>query len=253
MAPAVVEGADLRGGLVVAAEQGIDERRLPHARGPEQDARAPAAQVRGDGVDAVAAVRAGDDGGDARRGAAHDGERGLDVGDEVGLVEDEHRVAAARGGHGHQALEAAGVEVAVGRGDDEGDVDVGGQLLLGAGQHAAARQPRVDDAVIVDDDPVADGRVLGHTAGDDGERLPVRAGHHEAAAMDGDHARGRAVVGVGGGEGRGERFAPAQFFEVQGALQARCGLDGGNDRQHRGGEQAGVEVVQQGQTLLRGA
>ena len=152
--------------------------------------------MRGERVDAVAALRAGDERRHARRGAAHDGERGLDVGDEVGLVEHEHDVASAGGGHGHQALEAAGVEVAVGGGDDEGDVDVGGELLADAGQHAAARQPGVDHAAVVDRDPVADGRVLGYAARDDGERLAVRAGHHEAAAVDGDHARGRAAVEV---------------------------------------------------------
>ena len=129
--------------------------------------------------------------GHARRGAAHDGERGLDVGDEIGLVEHEHVVAAAGGGHGHQALEAPGVEVAVGGGDDEGDVDVGGELLAGAGQHAAARQPGVDDAVVVDDDPVADGRVLGYAAGDDGERL-ARAGRPPRGGRDGRRPRARA-------------------------------------------------------------
>ena len=184
------------------------------------------------------------------RRAAHDGERGLEVGDEIGLVEHEHDVAAAGRGHGHQALKAARVEVAVGGGDDEGDVDVGGELLADARPARRGAAVGVDDAPVVDGDPVADGRVLGHAARDDGERLAVRAGDHQAAAVDGDHARGRAAVGSDAAKAR-RRFAPAEVFEVQGALQARCGLDGGNDRQHRGGEQAGVEVAQQRQTLLR--
>ena len=210
------------GGLALAAQQRVDQRRLAHARRADQRARAAAAELRGERVDAVAALGAGrhapgTPGATARRTASVR----LGVGHEVGLVEHEHRRAAAGGGHGDEALQAARVEVAVGGGDDEGDVDVGGQVLAGARQHAAARQPRADRAAGVDDDPVADRRALARAPGDDGERLALGAGDDEVAAMDGDHARGRAAVGVGCCEGRGERLAPAEVFEVQGALQAR--------------------------------
>ena len=119
----------------------------------------------------------------------------LGVGHQVGLVEHEDRRAAAGGGHGDEALQPARVEVAVGRGDDEGDVDVGGQVLAGAGQHAAAGQPGADGAAGVDHDPVADGRALARAPGDDGQGLALGAGDDQVAAMDGDDARGRAAVG----------------------------------------------------------
>src|SRR5205085_6775438 len=116
----------------------------------DQRARAPAAELRGERVEAVAALRAGRDDRHARGDGAQDGEVRLDVDHEVGLVEHEHGGAAAGSGHGDEALEAAWVEIAVGGGDDEGDVDVGGQVLAGTGEHAVAGQPGADGAAGVD-------------------------------------------------------------------------------------------------------
>src|SRR4051794_12842367 len=45
VAPAVVARADLRGGLALVAQQRVDQGRLAHARGADQRARAPAAEL----------------------------------------------------------------------------------------------------------------------------------------------------------------------------------------------------------------
>ena len=59
------------------------------------------------------------------------GDGALDVGGEVGLVEDHDRLGARAPGDGEVALQPTGVELVVERGHDQQQVDVGRQDLLG--------------------------------------------------------------------------------------------------------------------------
>ena len=96
----------------------------------------------------------------------------VEVGREVGLVEDDHGRRAAFPGGGQVALEPADAEVPlVEAHDEEGHVDVGHQHLLGhlregrlARELAPARQDDVD-LPVADADPVADDRELSRLGG----------------------------------------------------------------------------------------
>ena len=113
----------------------------------------------------------------------------VDVVGEVGLGEDEHRLRAALPGEREVALEAPEVQVLVDRGDDEDDVDVGGEDLLLrrlpgglARELRAAREDGLDRPALLvgarcDGDPVADGREVG------GRRSVVEAPGDVAAEL----------------------------------------------------------------------
>ena len=107
--------------------------------------------------------------------------QGSEVVDEIDLVEHDDRVCPALPDRGQVALDPPRIEIAVGRGDEAEDVDIGRDHLRGgvrvgrAADHGrAAPQDVVDDGalgVVGYGDPVADGRAI-----DTGELVAQPAG-----------------------------------------------------------------------------
>ena len=125
--------------------------------------------------------------------------RGLPVrvDDEVGLREQDARGDAAVAHERDEALEPAEVQVAVGRRDDEAEVDVRGHDLdagtVGPAQDAEARQHLADRAARLDADPVADDRriaLVQQGAGDRRLTGPLGTAHGDTPAVDGGDASG---------------------------------------------------------------
>ena len=130
VAAARVVLADGGGGLPLLAEQRVDERRLADARRAQHDRGVARVQVRRERVEAVAGQRGQDHDRDGRGDRLDREAAAVEVGRDVGLVEDDDRPDAARPGHREVALEPAQVEVAVEAGDEERHVDVGREDLL---------------------------------------------------------------------------------------------------------------------------
>ena len=191
------------------ARQRIDEARLADAGAAEQRGRLPGREACGQRVQALA--------GDGRHHVhGHADRDGLDlglaragVGAQVGLGQHDDGRGAALPGGGEVALDAAGVEVGIQRGDQEGHVDIGGDHLRGvaaahglAQEGAAARQQMVDGGAAFRGadrgrHPVAGDRIgagfgfMGEAPRKLGGRFAHRGGEHIEAALLHDHARGR--------------------------------------------------------------
>ncbi len=201
VAAARVVVADRGGRLAFLAEQGVDQRGLADAGRAEHDRRSPGPQVLAEVRDVVAGQRAQDDDGHAGGDAPDGDEPPLQVVGDVGLVEDDDRVHAARPGDREIALQPAQVEVVVEARDDERHVDVGcDDLLVGevtgaaparvrgaAHERRLARQDRGDDRRIVgpglgaggfERHPVPDGRVVRR-----GESVIAEAAGHDRRAV----------------------------------------------------------------------
>ena len=148
--------------------------------------------------------------GDAGRDRVDRDQPAVDVVGEVRLVQDHDRGDPARPGHREVALDPAQVEVVVEPGHQQRDLDVRGHDLLVVESGATARpvggqpledaatgQDRGDDALAVERDPVADGRVVGGREGLEAERsrdrgrpVAVRIADDRGLPMDG-HDPGR--------------------------------------------------------------
>ena len=163
---------DLAGLEPSVAQQRVDQRGLADAGRAEQHAGLRSCEVGEEHVDAFRGHRRGHVDGHAERDRLGLGDRAVEVGREVGLVQDDHRRRAAFPGGGQVALEPADAEVAlVEAHDEEGHVDVGHEHLLGhlregrlPRELAPARQDDVD-LPVADADPVADDRVLSRLGG----------------------------------------------------------------------------------------
>ena len=132
MASAAVFTHGLRG-LARVREEAIDEGGFADAGGAEQGYGLPREAVGSELVEAVSAESADSVDGDAGSHLFHGADAGRWVGAEVEFVEDDDRRGAALPGRGEVALDAAGAEVVVEAGDEEGAVEVGGEDLLAAG------------------------------------------------------------------------------------------------------------------------
>ena len=224
--------ADLARLEELLAEERVDERRLADSGGAEQSSRDARTEVRAERVESCARhVRDRNDGNTERDGLDLR-DHCVDVVGEIGLGEDEHRLRSALPREREVALEAPEVHVLVDRGDDEHDVDVGGEhLLLRRLPGGLPRELRVagEDgldrpALLVragrDGDPVAYRREVG------GRRSVVEAPgdvHPElaelgedvvgAAMLHGHTAGGQSGVGVGL-ELLGAGVVPAERGEV---------------------------------------
>jgi len=119
------------GALDLATQKAVDERGLADARrADEGDSGAPA-EVGAQGVSAVTRPGAYEHGRHAEGDRVDSLRQRVDPA-EVDFVEDDDRRGAAVPNGGEVALEAAQIEVAVGRGDDEEEIDVGGDYLAAA-------------------------------------------------------------------------------------------------------------------------
>ena len=220
VAPAVIVRADLRGGLALAAEQRVDQRRLAHARRADQRAVRPRPSC---AVSAStpsprwALVATTGTPGRRRAGwrATGSGSTTRSVLLRTSTGAQPPAAATATKRSRRRALRSRLAEVTT-----KATSTLAARSWPARASAPVAGQPGADGAGRVDDDPVADRRASRARPATTARASPGRL-RPQAAAMDGDHARGRAAVDVGCREGRGEWLAPAEVFEVQGALQAR--------------------------------
>jgi hypothetical protein len=90
--PTLAVVADLLDRLHVPADQAVDQRRLAHTRGAQQGDRAMPAEVALQVDQAQAGHGADDEDRDARRGCRGAGDGSPQIGADVGLVQDDHRL-----------------------------------------------------------------------------------------------------------------------------------------------------------------
>ena len=217
------------------AQQGVDQRRLPHARGADQGHGGPRRQVGGEGVEIGAAEGADDVHGHAGQIAADGlgGPVGIRV--LIRLVQRHHRLRPGGPEGGDVALDAPRVEVAIQATDQDHGVHVGGDGLTGArlagGGPAEDRAPGQggdDEGLLVlagligiDDHPVADGGVI----------FRIEASAH-TPRHDGPPRGGRAVDGplapVHGGDPSGAEIGAAQPLKL--SVKARAPAQRTQDR-----------------------
>ena len=112
---ALVVGTDLVRCLALPAQERVDEGRLADARRAEQGDRLARLEQGRQRLDADAVAGADGAHGHARRDCRHLGDAAGNVRAQVGLVEHDDRLGAARPGQGQVALEPAQVEVVVER------------------------------------------------------------------------------------------------------------------------------------------
>ena len=192
----------------------------PVTPGPEQRARRRRCRV-------PSTVETGSD----RRGAghrgAHLGHARVRIGGEVGLREDDERVGGRVGGQREHALDAAEVELAVQRRDDDHEVDVGGEDLRLA---AVARRAHERARALASTAWTAPGLgVVGDVVADRGQV----DGRWPRGAAAGDEARARAVVGD---SSRPPRWTAATRAS---ASAPPCSATGGRARGAAGGREWG--------------
>ena len=220
-----------RGPLPFAAQQAVDDGRLPDAGRADQRAGPPGGQMLPQGLGRAGEQRAddvqGDLGCEGRGGRA----RRLGLGAEVRLVEHEHRGRAAVPDGDEIPLDPPEVEVVIETAYQEHRVDVGGDELPAgrlagrlAGEAAAAGQHRLDGRGVPvragsDGDPVADHR-LGAVADRAVPQPTGHLGHHLAVGRTeliegivGDGHAGRPQIAVSAGPKLGlEPVVPPQGF-----------------------------------------
>ena len=186
-------------------------------------------QVRAQAVEALAGDGAHDVDRDAEGDRLGLGHLPVEVVGEVALRQHDRRLGAALPGHHEIALQPARVEVVPERGDEEDDVDVGGDdLLVGLGPRDLARElrPAREDGMDQSgrkSDPVADGGIVGPARRARAEpRRDLRA---LLAALGVDGVGAAVLHGDARGDetGRRVRFElrfelvrPAQVVQVQG-------------------------------------
>lgn len=206
VASAIVGVADGIGELAVLAEDGVDERGFADAGGAEKRTGTGFADDLAEFGEAIAAAGAGEQDANAEAGGLSFGEQSGGVVAGVGFVEDKDGSRAAFPGEAEVAFEAAGVEFAIERSDEEERVDVGGDdLFCGffaggfAGELGAAGEEAVNDGAVfagadLREEPIADGgesgALMGGMAEFSGEFAPGFAGFGietvEAASFFGD-------------------------------------------------------------------
>ena len=180
MAAALVVVAGLAHELALLAEEPVDDGRLADAGRSQEGDRPPWLEVGLERLAPEPGHGAGDLDGHADGDLGDPLEDGLEVLPQVRLAEHDHGLRAARPGRAEVALQAAHVEVAGERLDDEDGVHVGGHDLrvdaaLGRGAHEGRppRQDRLDGhrrvraarRLDAPDDPVAHGGPVGRDGG----------------------------------------------------------------------------------------
>ena len=156
----------------LVAQQGVDQRGLADAGRAQQHPGLRSREVGEEHVDALRGHSGRDVDGHAEGNGLGLGDRAVEVGREVGLVQHDDRRRAALPGGRQVALEPADAEVALVEAHDEKcHVDVGHEHLLGhvrerrlARELAPARQDDVD-LPVAKADPVADDRKLSRLRG----------------------------------------------------------------------------------------
>jgi len=177
VAATVVGLANGAGELAVFAEDGVDEGGFADAGGAEKGAGASVADYLAEFGEAVAAESAGEKNANAEAGGLGVGEKRSGGVAGVGFVQNEDGMGAAFPGEAEIALEAARVEFAVERADEQERVDVGGDdLLFGffaggfARELGAAGEYAMNDGAIfaganLREEPIADGGEVGAVVG----------------------------------------------------------------------------------------
>ncbi len=184
--------------------------------------------------ESVRGQRADRDDGNARRDRGGRGDEALEVGVQVGLVENDDRRGAARPGRRQVSFDPAEVEIPVEAADEEYGIDVG-RDDLGFGdpsrrfpdERAPARQDGFDEGPAApagfDGRPIADGRIVGRAERPMAEPARNLAGklsvlryeRREIAGLFDDAGRPEAEADEGR-EASLERRVPSIIFQVHG-------------------------------------
>ena len=226
---ALVGRAHLARLLLLAAEEPVDQGGLADTGGAQERHRAAGREPRHEGFQPLARLGRGHEhrhaGGDPLDLAA----AGIDVGAQVGLVEQHDREGPALPGEDERPLDPPGVEVPVEAHHQEDRVHVGGQHLgdgavpgRASDEGGAPGQQRLDDRPLsrlerAQGHPVADGgqargpaRLVAQAPGHGGDGLTLLRVHAQDPGVAGDHAARHQAPGGEGCEGLLEESLEAE-------------------------------------------